>query len=70
MLRAFSCCGGRGLLSSGRAQLGVVASPLAHTGSRQVGSVVAPYGLSWPTACGVFPGQGLNLRLLHWHVDS
>jgi len=26
--------------------------------------------LSCSTACGIFPGQGANLRLLHWQADS
>ena len=28
------------------------------------------HGRSYSAACGIFPGQGLNLCLLHWQVDS
>ena len=28
------------------------------------------HGLSCPEACGIFPDQGSNPRLLHWQVDS
>ena len=30
------------------------------------GSVVVAHGLSCSAACGIFPDQGLNPRLLHW----
>ena len=47
---------------------------LQHVGSVVVaprlwstGSVAAMHQLSCPMACGIFPGQGLNLCLLHWH---
>ena len=35
-----------------------------------LGSVVVGHRLSFPTAWGVFPDQGLNPCLLHWQVDS
>ena len=28
------------------------------------------HGLSYSTACGIFPDQGPNLCLLHWQADS
>ena len=33
-------------------------------------SLVVDHGLSCPTTGGIFPGQGLNPRPLHWRVDS
>ena len=32
--------------------------------------LVVAYGLSCPTACGIFLDQGLNLCSLNWQVDS
>ena len=43
---------------------------LRSTGSRRAGSVVVAHGPSCPPACGIFPDQGSNLRLLHWQADS
>ena len=37
---------------------------------QHVGSVVPARGLSCSEACGIFPDQGSNLRLLHWQADS
>ena len=34
------------------------------------GSVVVAHRLSCSKACGIFPGQGLNLCPLHWQADS
>ena len=36
----------------------------------RVSSWGAWYGLHSPTGCGIFPDQGLKLRLLHWQVDG
>ena len=33
-------------------------------------SAVAAHGLSCSAVCGIFPGQGLSLWLLHWQTDS
>ena len=33
-------------------------------------SVAGALELSYSSACVIFPGQGLNLLLLHWQVDS
>ena len=33
-------------------------------------SVVVAHGFSCPTACEIFPDQGLNPRPLHWQADS
>ena len=35
-----------------------------------MGSVAAALGLSFSTACGILPVQGLNQCPLHWQVDS
>ena len=35
-----------------------------------LGSEVVAHGLSCSLACGIFPGQGLNLCPLSWQVDS
>ena len=35
-------------------------------GSSHMASVGVVYGLSCPRACGIFPGQGLNLQPLCW----
>ena len=35
-----------------------------------VASLTGDRGLSCPSACGIFPGQGLNLCSLHWQADS
>ena len=39
---------------------------LRSAGSGHMG----PQGLSCPTACGIFPDQGLNPCPLHWQADS
>ena len=44
----------------------VVAAPRPWS----TGSEAVTHGLSGPTACGVFPNQGLNPRLLLWQTDS
>ena len=33
---------------------------------QSTGSIVLVHGLSYLTACGIFPAQGSNLGLLHW----
>ena len=50
---------------------------LEHTGYRSCssglsspGSVVVAHGLSCSMACGIFPDQGSNSCLLHWHMNS
>ena len=43
---------------------------LRSTGSRCAGSVVVAHGPSCSAACGIFPDQGSNPRLLHWQADS
>ena len=40
----------------------------AH-GLKRAGSVVVAHRLTCPTACGIFPEQGLNPYPLHWQVD-
>ena len=47
-------------------QASVVAAPKLQSTS----SVVVVNRLSCSAACGIFPGQGWNLCLLHWQVDS
>ena len=70
----FDCAGSslvRGLFSSCRDQASHCwdcccgARALGHTGSG-----VAIHGLRCSEACGMFPDQGLNLRLLHWQAHS
>ena len=36
---------------------------------QKVGSVGVVHGLSCRLACGIVPGQGLNLWPLHWQAD-
>ena len=48
---------------------GHMAQQLLRAGS-QARAVVVVHGLSCPTACGSFPGQGLNPCPLHWQSDS
>ena len=50
---------------------------LQHMGSivavprlQSTGSLVMVHGLCCSMTCGIFPTQGLNLRLLHWQADS
>ena len=43
---------------------------LRSTGSRRSGSVIVAHGPSCSAACGIFPDQGSNPRLLHWHATS
>lgn len=45
----------------------VASCGLSSCGSPTLGSVVVAQGLSWPTACGIFPDQGCSL---HWQADS
>ena len=80
----FSSCIEQGLLSSCGARLliavpslatecgpqGAWASRVAAPRLRSTGSGVVAHGLSWSTACGIFPDQGSNPRLQHWQVDS
>ena len=47
-----------------------VGSLAAAPGLERSGPVAAAQGLSCSTARGLFLEQGLNLRLLHWEVDS
>ena len=59
-LRGFSCCGVRAL--------GTWSAVVAARGLSSTGSEVAVHGLGCSTACGLFPDQGSNLRLLHWQA--
>ena len=82
-LRAFSSFGERGLLASCGAQAIAGASlaaehrlpgpPAPVTAvdalEHRLRGVVA-HGLGCSEACGVFPDQGTNSRLLHWQADS
>ena len=56
-------------LSVVRALLIALAS-LAVPGLRGAASVAVAQELSSSKAGGIFPDQGLNLRLLHWQGDS
>ena len=71
----FSSCGEQGLLSSCVHKILIAVAFLEwSTGSRAHGprtdSVVVVHGPSCPAARGVFPDQGSNLCLMHWHVGS
>ena len=71
-MQAFSSCGKLGLLSS----YGTQASHLLwflllwNLALRHTGSIVVVCGFSCPKACGIFPGQGLNLCPLNWKWES
>ena len=43
---------------------------LQSVGSRAWALVAVAHGLSCSEVCGIFPGQGLNPRPLHWQADS
>ena len=59
---------GAGLIS-GRGVRASHCSGLSARGARAPGRSSLPLGLGCPVACGIFPGQGANLCLLHWQVD-
>ena len=72
-VRAFSSCSEQRLLFIARHHTGfslLWLLFLQSTGSRPTGWVVVVLSFSCPTACGIFPDQGLNLSPLHWLVDS
>ena len=54
------------LVSSSRLR----ASGVAVLGLQSKGSIAVAHGLSCSTACGTFPDQGSNPRLLYWQADS
>ena len=60
----------RGSSSSVLGLLLMAASLVAEHGLLQsighVGSEVVAHGIGCPEACGLFPGQGMNPRLVHW----
>ena len=66
--RLFSSCSTWGLLSR-QGLLTAVPSLVEHK-LRSINSVVVAHGLRCPRASRIFPDQGLNLSLLHWHMDS
>jgi len=70
--RLSSSCRQWGLLSScGAWALMQWLPPVAEHGlSGALASVVVARVLSCSAACGIFPDQELNLRLLHWQRDS
>ena len=45
-------------------------SVVVAPGLQSTGSIVVAYGLSYSTACGIFPEQGLNPFLPHWQSNS
>ena len=49
---------------------GTWASVVAAHRLQSVGSVVVAHGLSCSAACGIFPDEGQNPRLLHQQVNS
>ena len=60
-------CGG---FSAGARALGHVGSAAAAPRLQSTGVVLEAHGSTCSSACGIFPDQGSNLCLLHWHVDS
>ena len=71
-VRGLSLVAASGGHSSSRcAGLSLSRAPLLRsTGSRCAGSVIVAQGPSCSAACGIFPDQGSNPCLLHWHADS
>ena len=57
------------LVSEHRLQ-GAWASEVAAPKLQTTGSTVAAHRLSCSPACGLFPDQGSDPRLLHWQADS
>ena len=81
LLRLFSGCGERRLLSSCGLLIAVASlaeygcqgmwfSVVTGPGLQSTGSLFAAQGLSYFMACGIFQDQGSNLCLLHWQADS
>ena len=78
MVSDLHCCAGfPRVAASGGWALGAVRGLLvavppfvAEHRVQGVGSAVVALGLSYPVAGGIFPVQGWNLCLLHWHADS
>ena len=56
---------GASLVAEFRLKASVVVAP----GLQSTGSIFV-HGLSFSVARGILPDQGLNLRLLHWQMDS
>ena len=52
---------------AGAQALGYVGSIVAAPGLWSTGSTVVPHGLSYSTACGIFPDQGSNPCLLYFY---
>ena len=46
-----------------------ILAAVAH-GLWSSGSVLAAFGLSCPTACGIILDPGIEPQFLHWQVDS
>ena len=73
--QAFSSCDERGLLCCGAwafpvEEHGLQVCRLWWVPLYSMGSVVMAHNPSCPSACAVFPDQGLNACPLHWQVDS
>ena len=62
--------GGNSLISVHGLFIAVVSLADGARVLRCVCSIVVAYALSCPTACGIFPDQGLNPFPLHRQVDS
>ena len=65
-VRACHCSG----FSCGALALGREGFVVAAPGLSSTGSIIVAHGLGCCTACGIFPGQGSNLSLLRWQMDS
>ena len=69
--QVFSSCSKQGPLSSCGARASHCSGfSCCSQAPEHAGSVAVALALSCPEACGLFPGQGSNLRPLHWQADS
>ena len=66
----FSRCGAPALGHVGVSSCGTWDQKLRFPGSRAQTQVVVVHGLSCSMACGIFPDQRSNPRLVHWQADS
>ena len=71
-VRVFSSCREQGRLSYCGAWLLTVVtfSCCSSQALERMRSIVVAHSLSCPTACEIFPDQGLNPCPLHWQMDS
>ena len=68
--RPLSSCGARDSHCGGSSCCGARARGLGGFRLQSTDSVVVAHRSSGSVACGIFPDQRSNPRLLHWQVDS